>query len=690
MPGSFTPAVFTTSIALSGVSHSGGAITLTSAPPTSAFADFAFIYPSVAPDPYLTHILNQSIDTATPVNQFARVSLTATAPAGFTPLSGPDQGRAVYAGMGAQEVFMAPAGSAYLDRAQFEQGAYTTLLPAAAEGYDEGLLYVLEPGVTALWERSREHADAGLWSGHYVATTASSPASARHSIVPTLASVTPVVAGTSYVGTVKTGVDLAGRNIYAKFYWYDSTHTYLSTTLGAATVSTGDFEWDTAEVSAQAPTGAAYAGVVPEIVDPLGGFTVEFYVGRHKISASDIAIAGPRTWQPPRQINIALTPDAVNEMQNPAFGDPANPLWGWTTVGPGTSYTANSSDAMHDGRSMDVVSGGWTPSTVAGLLLCGAQTYSSLALYSGVNKPPITTLLPDTDYVVSLWVKPVSAYLPVRISAFDGVTEFVGSATPVLNVYQPRNWQRLSVNMHTDESCTGSARISVGYFRSDLDLYTPPVNPTTPGQTTWTLWTTPPASYKGLWQNAVSYRAGDVVATPFSGAGPNGAYFATALVDNVGVSPDSDYVAQTVWRHFTLTQPDGISPLCIDSYWSSTTRYRGDKLGFGVEYPAGSGTTYIMQKPSLIFGPGNTLPMESHEFRVDEILVQEGQYATDFFDGDVPSTDYLWEGVQYDSRSFYYRNRKSAQERLERVIKSYVPFGTPIQIQYSPSVVTNL
>lgn len=506
----------------------------------------------------------------------------------------------------------------------------------------------------------------------------------RYSIVPTLKSVAPVVAGQLYIGSVEVAVDLAGRNCYAKFYWYDDNYVFLSnSTLGTAVVSTGAFAWQELEIEAIAPAGAAFAGIVPEIQDPTGGDTCEFYVDEHKIIGTTLDSAGPQPWQPPRQITITLQPNVINEMQNPSFGDDTKPLWGWAESGPNTTIASNSSVSLHDGNSMEATTTGFLPTDLVGVLCCGAHTYSSTALWPGSEseKPPITTLLPDTNYTISAWVRPMVGYLPIRISFFDGFGEYRGSATPYTTYgLGYGGWQRVSVTMKTNLSNTGSGRISLGYFASDVLALQSPVNPETTGQSTWAPWATPPRGYEGMWLSTKAYVVGDVVS--------RGTYFATALVANTNVDPNTD-TSHTTWSPFNLTQPDG-DPFYILGTWQATSTYPGEQLGLGVEYPAGSGITYTMAAPSNVFGTAGTTPMEAHEFLVDEVMVQEGIGLTEFFDGDIPSPDYLWEGAQYDSRSFYYRNRRSGQERLERIITNYVPFGTPIQIVYAPGLVTNL
>jgi hypothetical protein len=506
----------------------------------------------------------------------------------------------------------------------------------------------------------------------------------RYSIVPTLTSVVPVTAGLAYIGWVRVAVDIAGRNCYAKFFWYDSNYKFISTSaLTNPVSSTGAFAWQIFVTQATAPAGAAYAGVVPEIQDPTGGNVCEWYVDRHKITTSALNMPGPRAWAPPRQITITPQSNVVNEMQNPAFGDATNPLWGWRPSGTKTTNTVNSSVALHDGNSMDVTTTGLLPGDLSGQLCFGAHTLSSTALYQGSDlaKPPITTLEPDTDYTISLWVKPVRGFLPVRLSFNDGFGEYVGTATPY-SVYgaSPPGWERLSVTMHTNTSNTGSGRISVGFFSSDITALENPVTPAPTGQLTWTPWAGAPRGYRGMWQSTTAYTTGDVVS--------RGTYFATALSNNTGTDPNTDTL-QVTWSRFNLTQATG-DPLYVLGVWSATTTYPGESLGLAVEYPAGSGVTYIMAAPSNIFGAAQSTALETCEYLVDEILVSEGVTLYDFFDGDIPSPDYLWEGARYDSRSFYFQNARTAQERLERIIGGYVPFGTPIEIDYSQQAVKNL
>lgn len=510
------------------------------------------------------------------------------------------------------------------------------------------------------------------------------PTTTRYSIVPTLASVAAVTAGLTYIGQVRVAVDINGRNCYAKFYWYDANYKFISTSsLGTPTFSIGAFAWQVFVTQAVAPTGAAFAGVVPEIQDPTGGNVCEFYIDRHKITTSQLNTPGPRAWQPPRQVTIALESNVVNEMMNPAFGDATNPLWGWRPAGTKTTNTVNSSVSLHDGNSMDVTTTALLPGDLTGQLCFGAHTLSSTALYLGSDlaKPPITTLQPDTEYTISLWVKPVRGYLPVRISFNDGFGEYIGSATPY-SVFgaSPPGWERLSVTMVTNGSNTGSGRISVGFFASDIAALGSPITPAPTGQRTWTPWTSAPRGYRGRWQSTVTYSAGDVVS--------QATYFATALSGTTGLDPNSD-TGQTTWKRFTLTQASG-DPLYVLGTWSPTDTYPGEQLGLGVEYPAGSGITYLAAAPSNIFGPSGSASLEACEFLVDEVLVSEGPTLYDFFDGDVPSPDYLWEGNRYDSRSFYYQNQRTGNERLGRIIGGYVPFGTPIQIQFSQQAVDNL
>lgn len=173
MPGSIGLAVSTVTFALSGSSSSSGTISLSIPQPWGSFDNFAFARGSGSQDPWISHLIAQSVDVSASTG-FVRVSTTATAPVSSAPYppAGSTAGRALYSGVGVAETGMKASGTGYIDHAQVEAAASTTLLPAAAEGYDDGMLYALEPGVGALWERSQTFTYTGRYSGHFLASPA--------------------------------------------------------------------------------------------------------------------------------------------------------------------------------------------------------------------------------------------------------------------------------------------------------------------------------------------------------------------------------------------------------------------------------------------------------------------------------------------------------------------------------------
>jgi hypothetical protein len=173
MPGSFNPAIMTVNFTLVGSSSSSGSISLSIPQAYGSFTNFGFARGAGSTDPWITHLINQAVDTSSSTG-FVRVYTTATAPVSYAPYppAGSLAGRAIYAGISVAETNMKANGTGYIDHAQVEMAPSTTLLSAAAEGYDDGMLYDLEPGAGALWERSQTFTYTGRYSGHFLASPA--------------------------------------------------------------------------------------------------------------------------------------------------------------------------------------------------------------------------------------------------------------------------------------------------------------------------------------------------------------------------------------------------------------------------------------------------------------------------------------------------------------------------------------
>lgn len=173
MPGSIGIAVTTITFSLSGLSTSSGTISISVPQAYGSFSNFGFARGLGSVDPWITHLIAQSVDVSASTG-FVRVSTTATAPVSYAPYppKGSTAGRALYAGASVMETSIKANGVGYIDHVQVEAAPSTTLLPAAAEGYDDGMLYALEPGVGALWERSQTFTYTGRYAGHFLASPA--------------------------------------------------------------------------------------------------------------------------------------------------------------------------------------------------------------------------------------------------------------------------------------------------------------------------------------------------------------------------------------------------------------------------------------------------------------------------------------------------------------------------------------
>lgn len=68
---------------------------------------------------------------------------------------------------------------------------------------------------------------------------------------------------------------------------------------------------------------------------------------------------------------------------------------------------------------------------------------------------------------------------------------------------------------------------------------------------------------------------------------------------------------------------------------------------------------------------------------VDDVLVEEGTAAGDYFDGAESSPDYVWEGAPSRSRSHYYRDYRALQYRLSALVAQAVPLGVSYQLLYA-------
>lgn len=70
-------------------------------------------------------------------------------------------------------------------------------------------------------------------------------------------------------------------------------------------------------------------------------------------------------------------------------------------------------------------------------------------------------------------------------------------------------------------------------------------------------------------------------------------------------------------------------------------------------------------------------------FRLTRLLVEAATLPGEYFDGNEPSGDYLWERTAGNSRSHYYRGKRANQYRLEKLIESQLGVGSSFRIIYA-------
>jgi hypothetical protein len=129
------------------------------------------------------------------------------------------------------------------------------------------------------------------------------------------------------------------------------------------------------------------------------------------------------------------------------------------------------------------------------------------------------------------------------------------------------------------------------------------------------------------------------------------------------IPPDSD---DQVWRPYTGT--------ASAPNWSATA-------GYG---PLAH-VTYQGAKWEAIVANGPFTTRSFMRFQADQLLVEEDSRLLDYFDGNFPSADYMWEagGQVGNSRSHYYRGRSRNQYRLERALQEHIPLGGAYRILYA-------
>jgi hypothetical protein len=113
--------------------------------------------------------------------------------------------------------------------------------------------------------------------------------------------------------------------------------------------------------------------------------------------------------------------------------------------------------------------------------------------------------------------------------------------------------------------------------------------------------------------------------------------------------------------------------------WSATTTYSAADT---VNDAAGNLYSALVQN-----GPWTTIG--AMEFYLDQVLAEVTSELRPYFDGNSPSSDYMWEPptdtrpATGETRSHYYRGKTVNQYRLDRAIKRSLPVGASYQIVYA-------
>lgn len=105
------------------------------------------------------------------------------------------------------------------------------------------------------------------------------------------------------------------------------------------------------------------------------------------------------------------------------------------------------------------------------------------------------------------------------------------------------------------------------------------------------------------------------------------------------------------------------------------------RLAVTLTLPAGGSGALQLQ---LLVAQGDWVARAaSVTFEVDDVLVEKSPLVHDYFDGAVPSPDYLWEGTPYLSRSHYYRDYRNLQFRLGALVQQSLPLERSYQLLYA-------
>jgi hypothetical protein len=656
-------------VADSGNSTSSGSIALTSSLVSGAFDDFA-VTPWMTSggdyaDPALTNVVGTvaRVGGSDTVNQWTRLSVTASAPTRYPVQGSQLYSRAAYAGVTVYSDAM-PAGStqqvayAQLERTHGNTGGAninidrpgTNLLDIEQSSYEGRCLYT--PDLTAIpsgasYARTSETSSCGLYSGKYVYATppantyatvqgwgtyqtaraqrqtyanldfdappgvvvGTGPGQSTFTLVPRTGAYAQVTGGIPVVAEVSIAIGpySSSQTGAVRLLEYDANFNQLKSTDGAYAVLLGGNSWQRLRLQATLTATTAWAVVVPVVKTASPVNSITFHVDEHRlfspttVSQAPVGTSPARPWQAPRQLLIQVAPTQVNYCTNPSFANNVNGLAAVVPPGAATpSLTQSTASGTLDGHSAAF---SVAPSTLSVYTSNGSPGWQGAASSEGAL-PFVTGLKPNTTYTYSAYTAVVAGTIPTRLWAYDGQSWVRSTPSPPASSTGTPQWIRQSVTFTTTPDFPGSGLVRIGQAVKDMLYYYGPI---TPG--------TDPAVWQG-----------------------------TASTANRGA-------------------------------WSSTAAY-SDSTGDIVSY---QGQNWLALVPS---GPRTTTFTQT--FYADQVQVEKAAFASPYFDGNLPSLDYVWEGTPGNSRSFHYRGKAANQYRLDAAIRRYLPLGASYQLVYAP------
>jgi hypothetical protein len=654
-------------VATGGNSTSSGSVTITSSLLSGAFDDFA-VTPWMIPDytdPALSHVVGTvpRVGGSDPVNQWVRLSITASAPTRY-PVQGPQfYNRAAYAGVTVYSDAM-PAGStqqvayAQLERTHGNAGGANinidrpgiNLLDVVQSSYEGKCLYT--PDLTAIpsgasYARTNETAACGQYCGKYVyvtpaantyqtvqawgtyltaraqrqtyanldfdappgVTVGTGPGQTIFTLLPRAGAYAQVTAGIPVVAEVSISIATysSGQTGAVRLLEYDANFNQVKSTDGTYAILSAHNQWQRFRLQTTLTATTAWAVVVPVVRTTAAVNSITFHVDEHRlfspttVNPAAVGASPARPWQPPRQLLIQVAPTRINYCTNPSF---TTNVAGLATVTPpgatAPTFTQATGTATLDGTSGLFTAG---TSTLSVYTSAGSPGWQGVASTDS-GQPFIAGLKPSTTYTVSAYTAVTAGAIPVTLWVYDGQSWVRGTTTPPGAPSAVPAWYRISATFTTTPDFPGAGLVRIGQTVKDMLYYYGPI------------------------------------------------------------TPGSDPV---VWQFTSVAANRGA--------WNPNTAYSNS---------TGDIVTYGGQNWSAIVPSGPRTQTLPQAFYVDRVQVENGRSPSAYFSGGLPSLDYIWEGTPNNSRSFHYRGRGANQYRLDQAIRQYLPLGAQYQLVYAP------